>query len=217
MSGLSGGRGPALRRAPSDPTPQTRANNARYRDGEERNSRSGATWGGAAAEPVEGRRPTKGNALPSAAPRTQSRATASTGSQRVREVARRDRRARFTCLLHHVTVDLLRASFYGLQRQAAPGVDGVTWAQYEVELEDRLRNLHERVHRGAYRAQPSRRVYIPKADGSQRALGIAALEDKLVQQTVSTVLNAIYRERLLGLFVWLPRWTLSGWETCGRR
>ena len=115
------------------------------------------------AEAVEGRRPTKGNTLPSAAPRTQSRTSASIGLQRVREVARRDRRARFTALLHHVTIDLLRESFYALKRDAAPGVDGLTWQQYEAELEDRLADLHRRVHKGTYRAQPSRRVYIPKS------------------------------------------------------
>ena len=99
---------------------------------------------------------------------------------------------RFTALLHHVKVDLLRDSFYALKRKAAPGVDGVTWQEYEPGLEDRLVDLHSRVHRGAYRAQPSRRVYIPKADGRQRPLGIAALEDKIVQQAVVTVLNEIY-------------------------
>jgi RNA-directed DNA polymerase len=99
---------------------------------------------------------------------------------------------RFTALLHHVTFDLLRDSFYVLKRQASPGVDGVTWQEYEAELEGRIRELHSRVRRGAYRAQPSRRVYIPKADGRQRPLGIAALEDKLVQQAVVTILNPIY-------------------------
>jgi retron-type reverse transcriptase len=89
-------------------------------------------------------------------------------------------------------VDLLRGSFYALKRQAAPGVDGVTWQEYEIGLEDRLADLHSRVHRGAYRARPSRRVYIPKADGRQRPLGIAALEDKIVQQAVVAILNQIY-------------------------
>jgi len=91
-----------------------------------------------------------------------------------------------------MNVDLLRKSYYALKRQAAPGVDGVTWQEYETGLEDRLVDLHSRVHRGAYRAQPSRRVYIPKADGRQRPLGIAALEDKIVQQAVVTILNQIY-------------------------
>jgi len=88
--------------------------------------------------------------------------------------------------------DLLRDSFYALKREAAPGVDGVTWNEYETGLEDRLVDLHSRVHRGAYRAQPSRRVYIPKADGRQCPLGVAALEDKIVQQAVVTILNQIY-------------------------
>ena len=95
-------------------------------------------------------------------------------------------------MLHHLTVDLLRESFFALKRKASPGVDGVTWQEYETGLEDRLIDLHSRVHRGAYRAQPSRRVYIPKADGRQRPLGIAALEDKVVQQAVVTILNWIY-------------------------
>jgi RNA-directed DNA polymerase len=95
-------------------------------------------------------------------------------------------------LLHHLTLDLLRESYFALQRNAAPGVDGVSWQQYEQGLEDRLAELHDRVHRGAYRAQASRRVYIPKADGRQRPLGIASLEDKIVQQAVVTILNQIY-------------------------
>jgi len=150
------------------------------------------------AERGEGREPTKGNAPQTAAPRTQSRASASNGLAGVRRRARLDKRARFTALLHHVTVDLLRESFLALKRQAAPGVDGITWQQYEVDLEPRLRDLHGRVHRGAYRAQPSRRTYIPKADGKLRPLGIAALEDKIVQQAVVTVLNCIYEEDFLG-------------------
>jgi group II intron reverse transcriptase/maturase len=152
----------------------------------------------ASAEAVEGRRPTKGSVVQTTADRTQGRAAASSGLHRVREVARRDRRARFTALLHHVTVDLLRESFLALKREAAPGVDGQTWDEYEVDLEARVVDLHERVHRGTYRAQPSRRVYIPKADGRQRPLGIASLEDKIVQQAVVTVLNEIYEVDFLG-------------------
>src|SRR6516164_10678210 len=117
------------------------------------------------AEGVEGRQPTKGNTLPQAPCRTQSRVDGSSGLQRVREAARRDKRARFTALLHHVTVDLLRDSFYALKQGAAPGVDGLTWQQYETDLETRLADLHRRVHLGTYRAQPSRRSFIPKADG----------------------------------------------------
>src|SRR6202012_5661330 len=100
--------------------------------------------------------------------------------------------------LHHLTVALLRDSFYALKRKAAPGVDGVTWQEYETGLEGRLADLHSRVHRGTYRAQPSRRVYIPKPDGRQRPLGIAALEDKIVQQAVVTVLNEIYETDFRG-------------------
>jgi group II intron reverse transcriptase/maturase len=122
----------------------------------------------------------------------------SPGLQRVREAARRERRARFTSLLHHVTPELLRESFYALKRQAAPGVDGVTWWQYEEGLTERLADLHTRVHRGTYRAQPCRRTYIPKGDGRQRPLGIAALEDKIVQQALVTVLNQVYEEDFLG-------------------
>jgi RNA-directed DNA polymerase len=123
---------------------------------------------------------------------TQSGKGVSQGLRGVRKVARKRRKERFTALLHHVSMDLLRDSFYALKRQAAPGVDGVTWEKYEAGLEDRLTDLHSRVHRGVYRAQPSRRVYIPKADGRQRPLGIAALEDKVVQQAVVTILNEIY-------------------------
>src|SRR6478609_4509946 len=116
----------------------------------------------------------------------------SQGLDGVRKAARERKQERFTALLHHLSVDLLRVSFYALKPKAAPGVDGVTWEEYESGLEDRLVDLHNRVHRGAYRALPSRRVYIPKADGRQRPLGIAALEDKIVQQAVVTILNQIY-------------------------
>jgi group II intron reverse transcriptase/maturase len=123
---------------------------------------------------------------------TQSGAGVSQGLRGVRRVAKERRRERFTALLHHLSVNLLRDSFYALKRQAAPGVDGVKWKEYEIGLEDRLADLHSRIHRGAYRAQASRRVYIPKADGRQRPLGVAALEDKIVQQAVVTILNEIY-------------------------
>jgi retron-type reverse transcriptase len=116
----------------------------------------------------------------------------------VRETARKYGKLKFTALLHHVTVGLLRESYYGLKRQAAPGVDGVTWEEYGEGLEGRLTNLHGRIHRGAYRAQPSRRVWIPKADGRQRPLGIAALEDKVVQHAVGKVLNQIWEEDFRG-------------------
>ena len=129
---------------------------------------------------------------------TQSGERVSQGLHGVREKARKNKQERFTALLHHVNVDLLRESFYGLKRKAAPGVDGVTWKEYETGLEDRLKDLHGRVHRGAYRALPSRRIYIPKANGKQRPLGIAALEDKIVQSAVVTVLNQIYEEDFRG-------------------
>jgi RNA-directed DNA polymerase len=122
----------------------------------------------------------------------------SQGLERVRQAARQRKKERFTALLHHVTVDLLRESFYALKRKAAPGVDGLTWPDYEAELEDNLQDLHARVHRGAYRALPVRRRYIPKPGGKQRPLGIAALEDKIVQRAVVVVLNAIYEEDFLG-------------------
>ena len=151
-----------------------------------------------AAEGLERRTRTKENTGQAGTDSTQSEGCVSSGLERVREKARKEKGARFTALLHHVTIDLLRASFQRLRKKAAPGVDGVTWKQYEQGLEDRLRDLHSRVHRGAYRAQPSRRVYIPKPDGRQRPLGIAALEDKIVQQAVVEVLNAIYENDFLG-------------------
>jgi group II intron reverse transcriptase/maturase len=130
--------------------------------------------------------------------RTQDREIVSRGVQGVREAAQRDKGLRFTTLLHHVNEQLLLDSFYLLKRQAAPGVDGVTWCEYETGVENRIGDLHDRIHRGAYRAQPSRRVYIPKPDGRQRPLGIAALEDKIVQQAVAKVLSEIYEEDFAG-------------------
>src|SRR3982751_6456457 len=148
--------------------------------------------GSPSAEVGEERAWTKENIVRCHTSPTQSGARVSQGLNGVRQAAQRNKQERFTALLHHVTVDLLRDSFYALQRKAAPGVDGMTWQEYETGLEDRLNDLHSRVQRGAYRAQPSRRVYIPKADGRQRPLGIAALEDKIVQQAVVTILNQIY-------------------------
>ena len=144
------------------------------------------------AEVGEGRARTKENIVQSNTSPTQSGERVSQGLSGVRQAAKERRQERFTALLHHMRVGLLRDSFYALKRQAAPGVDGVTWKEYETGLEDRIADLHSRVHRGAYQAQPSRRVYIPKADGRQRPLGIAALEDKIVQQAVVTILNQIY-------------------------
>lgn len=150
------------------------------------------------AEAAEGRqRPKENVEQPSTSP-TQSGNRVSQGLIGVRRAARGRKQEQFTALLHHVTVQLLRDSFEALKKDAAPGVDGVTWREYEAGLEDRLVDLHVRVHRGAYRAQPSRRVYIPKADGRQRPLGIAALEDKIVQQAVVTVLNEIYEADFKG-------------------
>ena len=144
------------------------------------------------AEPGEKRVRAKENIVqPNTIP-TQSGERVSQGLSGVREVAKKRRQERFTALLHHVSADLLLDSYYALKRQAAPGVDGVTWQEYENGLASRVTDLHNRVHRGAYRAQPSRRVYIPKADGRKRPLGIAALEDKIVQQAVVTILNQIY-------------------------
>jgi len=152
-----------------------------------------------AAEAMEGRGLAKGNTGRQNAPRTQGRTSAPSALDRVRQAARKDRKARFTALFHHVTLDRLREAFFALKKDAAPGVDGVTWEQYQLGLEDNLRDLHERLRRGAsYRARPSRRRYIPKADGRQRPLGIASLEDKLVQRAVVEVLNAIYEVDFLG-------------------
>jgi len=148
--------------------------------------------GQSSAEAGEGRAQTEENIVQSRMYPTQSGKRMSQGLHGVRQAARERKQERFTALLHHLSVGLLRDSFYALQRQASPGIDGVTWQEYETGLEDRLIDLHSRVHRGAYRAQPSRRVYIPKADGRQRPLGIAALEDKIVQQAVVTILNQIY-------------------------
>jgi RNA-directed DNA polymerase len=122
----------------------------------------------------------------------------SPGLLRVREAAKRDGSLRFTSLLHHVTVTMLGEAYQSLNPKATPGVDGVTWREYGQGLQARLEDLHGRLHRGAYRAQPSKRVYIPKSDGRKRPIGIASLEDKIVQQAVVWVLQAIYEEEFLG-------------------
>jgi retron-type reverse transcriptase len=116
----------------------------------------------------------------------------------VRQAARQSKTVRFTALLHHITTDLLKRSYLALARDAAPGIDGVTWQAYGESLEEKLKDLHDRVHRGSYRAHPARRTYIPKADGSKRPLSILCLEDKIVQQAVVYVLEAIYEEDFLG-------------------
>jgi group II intron reverse transcriptase/maturase len=150
------------------------------------------------AEGEEGRPLIKENTHQSSTHSTQSEARVSQGLAGVRKAAKERKGMRFTALLHHLTVGLLREGFYALKRRAAPGVDGVTWDEYESGLEGRLADLHSRVHRGAYRAQPSRRVYVPKPDGRQRPLGVAALEDKIVQHAVVTILNQIYEEDFRG-------------------
>lgn len=150
------------------------------------------------AESVERRPGTKGNAEQQRMLRTQSRDRMSQSLDRVRKAARLRKKDRFTALFHHINVDTLRTAFYALKRKAAPGVDGMTWQGYEADIEPRLGDLHNRVQRGAYRPQPSRRTYIPKADGKQRPLAIAALEDKIVQGATVMVLNAIYEGDFCG-------------------
>ena len=152
-----------------------------------------------AAEPVERRAWTEGNADQQSTCRTQCRESVSQALERIRKVARERKKEKFTALLHHITVELLDDSFFELRREAAAGIDGLTWEAYEQDLDRNLEDLHGRVHRGAYRALPSRRRYIPKADGRQRPLAIAALEDKIVQRAVAAVLSAIYEEDFLGL------------------
>src|SRR2546429_4865136 len=151
-----------------------------------------------AAEPVEPRAGTKGNASQQSTRGTQGRERVAQALERVRQAARQRKKERFTALLHHISIDCLQMAFFALKRDAASGVDGLTWPTYEADLDRNLTDLHERVHRGAYRALPSRRVYIPKPDGRQRPLAVAALEDKIVQRAVATVLNAIYEEDFLG-------------------
>jgi RNA-directed DNA polymerase len=153
---------------------------------------------GTEAEPVERREGAEGNAVEYGTRRTLSRVSVFPGLDRVRERARRQKKERFTALLHHVDIDLLRRAFFWLKRDAAPGVDGLTWRQYEGTLEANLVDLHARLHRGAYRALPSRRKFIAKEDGRERPLGVASLEDKIVQRAVVEVFNAIYEEDFLG-------------------
>ena len=152
----------------------------------------------AVAEPVEPRTGTKGNADQQSTRRAQDRVSVSQALERVRLAARQRKKERFIALLHHVGPAMLRTAFYAIKRDAAPGVDGMTWATYEQDLDRRIEDLHARVKRGAYRALPSRRSYIPKEDGSKRPLAVAALEDKIVQRAVGAVLSAIYEEDFLG-------------------
>jgi len=151
-----------------------------------------------AAEPVEPRTETKGNADQQRTRRAQDRESVSQALERVRLAARRGKKEKFTSLLHHINPEMLRASFHALKRDAAPGVDGMTWDTYEQGLDHRIETLHAKVQSGAFRAQPSRRSYIPKEDGTKRPLAITALEDKIVQRAVAAVLNAIYEEDFLG-------------------
>jgi group II intron reverse transcriptase/maturase len=150
------------------------------------------------AETVEGRASPEENGGQATAVRTPSRVTASNRLAAVRQAARQSRDVRFTALLHHITIDLLKQSYIALQRDAAPGIDGVTWRTYGENLEAKLKDLHERIHKGSYRARPARRTYIPKADGGRRPLGILVLDDKIVQGAVAEVLSAIYEVDFLG-------------------
>jgi RNA-directed DNA polymerase len=151
-----------------------------------------------AAEPVEPRAGTKRNTGEQSTHRTQSRARVTQALARVRKTARQRKKEKFTALFHHLSVDLLREAFLVLKRDAAPGMDGLRWQAYAADLERNLTDLHARVQRGAYRASPSRRTYIPKADGRQRPLAVVALEDKIVQRATVAVLNCIYEEEFLG-------------------
>jgi RNA-directed DNA polymerase len=151
-----------------------------------------------AAERVERRAGAQGNAGQQSTRRAQDRERVSQALDRIRQAAKQRRKERFTALFHHISEPMLRTAFYALKRDAAPGVDGLTWQDYEADLDHRIEGLHRRVQRGAYRAQPSRRRYIPKPDGRQRPLAVAALEDKIVQRAVVAVLNAIYEEEFLG-------------------
>jgi RNA-directed DNA polymerase len=150
------------------------------------------------AEPVQPRVETEGNADQRSTRRAQDRESVSQELERVRQAARRRKKERFTSLFHHIDPALLRTAFYAIKRDAASGVDGMTWETYERDLDRRIEDLHARVERGAYRASPSRRTYIPKEDGSRRPLAVAALEDKIVQRATAEVLSAIYEEDFLG-------------------
>src|SRR5437870_6530655 len=156
------------------------------------------------AEVVEGRPLTKENTPEPNSHRTPCRGSGRSGLERVREAAKKDGKLKFTALLHHVSIDLLRESYYSLKKKAAPGVDGVTWEEYGRDLEVQLSDLHGRIHRRAYRARPSRRTWISKSDGRKRPLGIAALEDKVVQSAVGTVLSQIWGEDFLGFQLRIP-------------
>src|SRR6202011_2419643 len=157
-----------------------------------------STVAAAAAEPVEPRAGTKENADQQSTCRTRSRESVSQALERIRQVAKTRKKERFTALLHHISIDLLEEAFFELKENAAAGGGGLTWEGYEANIDRHIVDLHDRLHRGAYRALPSRRVYIPKPDGRQRPLAIAALEDKIVQRAAAAVLNVIYEEDFLG-------------------
>ena len=152
----------------------------------------------AVAESVEGSGGTKRNAGQQSTDRTQCRKTVSQAQARIREAVSRNSKEKLTTLLHHVTVDALKSAFFNLKKRAAAGVDDVSWLDYAADLDRNLTDLHARVQRGAYRALPSRRVYIPKSDGKLRPLGIAAMEDKLVQAAVVMILTPVYEAEFLG-------------------
>lgn len=155
--------------------------------------------GQVAAEGMEGRGLTKGNPQQQNTSRTPSRSDVPSALERIRQAASNDKEMRFTALLHHIyKPDTLRAAYFRMKKEAAPGMDGETWRHYGEDLEKNLQNLSHRLKRGAYRAKPVRRVYIPKADGRRRPLGVPALEDKLVQRAAVEVLNAIYEADFLG-------------------
>jgi group II intron reverse transcriptase/maturase len=151
-----------------------------------------------AKELVEPRAGAKANALEQSTRRTQCRESVTQALERIRQIARHNKKEKFTALLHHISTQMLEAQFFALKKQAAAGIDGLTWQDYEANLTANLEHLHARVHRGTYRPQPSRRVYIPKPDGRQRPLAVAALEDKIVQGATASVLNAIYEQDFLG-------------------
>jgi RNA-directed DNA polymerase len=176
------------------------------------------------AEAGEERGLPKGNATSATRPGHRADMSVPSALDRVRRVAARDKQVRFTALLHHVDVDRLRAAYWALNPKAATGVDGVTWEDYGQDLEANLRDLHARVHRGAYRARPARRAYIPKPDGRLRPLGISALEDKLLQRAVVEVLNAIYEADFVGFptgfglgAASIKRWMRSRSGSCAGR
>jgi len=151
-----------------------------------------------AAEPVERRTGTEGNAVQQSTRRAQYRESVSQALDRIRRVASQRKKEKFTALLQHINAEHLEEAFFNLKENAAPGVDGLTWRAYEEDLDSNIADLHLRLRKGAYRALPSRRVYIPKPNGQQRPLAVAALEDKIVQRATITVLSAIYEEDFLG-------------------